>query len=84
MKGASILKQCIVLPLKGPKYYLMYTFMAVHVLVILDPGTSLATTNYKIVCLVHRTREDVHRTLVPPAKREVMPRQIGIRTQDNK
>ena len=37
----SILKQCLLLPLIGSKYYLMYTFKAIHVFEILDPGKSL-------------------------------------------
>ena len=36
--------QYFVLPLKGSKYYLMYTAKAVHVLAILDPSIPLVPT----------------------------------------
>ena len=41
LNGASIWKQYVFLPFNGSKYYLMYTFKAVHVLGIFDPSASL-------------------------------------------
>ena len=45
--GTSTLKQYFVLPRKGSKYYLKYTFLAFPILGVLGLGTSLIS----IVCL---------------------------------
>ena len=50
-------KQHFVLHLDGSRYYLLYTFKAVHVLGILAPGTSLQTT-LEVVKLVQIYFED--------------------------
>ena len=44
LNSPSTLDQYFVLPSKGSKYYLMYTFKAVHVLRIWNPGTSQVRT----------------------------------------
>ena len=44
LNGASTSEHCFVLPLNGSKHCLLYTFKAIYILGILDPGTSLDNT----------------------------------------
>lgn len=50
LKSARILMQYFALPLNGSKYYPMYTFKAIQVLEILEPGSDLECTRLE-VCL---------------------------------
>ena len=44
LNGASALKEYFVLTSNGSKYYLKYTFKAVHVLGVFELGTSLVSS----------------------------------------
>ena len=57
MNGASALMQYFVLPLNGSKYYLKYTFKAIHVLAILDPSAPLIVSiqNVRKYCIYCKT-----------------------------